>query len=53
MNPPDFDNRPAEPDAAAGSNEPPVYSVAELSGALKRVVEDSFGYRSTNSASVA
>ncbi len=44
MNPPDFDNRPAEPDAAAGSNEPPVYSVAELSGALKRVVEDSFGY---------
>ena len=31
-------------DAAAGSNEPPVYSVTELSGALKRVVEDAFGY---------
>ncbi len=32
------------PDAAAGSNEPPVYSVTELSGALKRVIEDAFGY---------
>jgi exodeoxyribonuclease VII large subunit len=32
------------PEEAAGSNEPPVYSVAELSGALKRVVEDTFGY---------
>ena len=44
MNPPAFDNDPAEPDATAGSNEPPVYSVGELSGALKRVVEDTFGY---------
>jgi exodeoxyribonuclease VII large subunit len=46
MNPPDYDNDPAgsaAPDAV-GSNEPPVYSVGELSGALKRVVEDSFGY---------
>ncbi|MFT5182433.1 MAG: exodeoxyribonuclease VII large subunit [Alphaproteobacteria bacterium] len=46
MNPPDYDNDPAgaaDPDAN-GSNEPPVYSVGELSGALKRVVEDSFGY---------
>jgi len=31
-------------DASAGSNEPPVYSVTEISGALKRVVEDAFGY---------
>jgi exodeoxyribonuclease VII large subunit len=29
---------------ATASNEPPVYGVAELSGALKRVVEDAFGY---------
>ncbi len=46
MNPPAFDNGlpgPAELDAA-GSNEPPVYSVGELSGALKRIVEDTFGY---------
>ena len=39
---------PSAPDIPAGespgSNEPPVYSVAELSGALKRVVEDAFGY---------
>ena len=34
---------PAGPDDT-GSNEPPVYSVGELSGALKRVVEDAFGY---------
>ena len=41
MNPPDPDIPPPD---AAGSNEPPVYSVTELSGALKRVVEDTFGY---------
>ena len=41
MNPPDTDIPPPD---AAGSNEPPVYSVTELSGALKRVVEDTFGY---------
>ncbi len=29
---------------ATSSNEPPVYGVAELSGTLKRVVEDAFGY---------
>ncbi len=33
-----------QPDGPDGSNEPPVYSVTELSGALKRVVEDAFGY---------
>jgi len=43
MNPPTFDNDAAVSDST-GSNEPPVYSVGELSGALKRVVEDSFGY---------
>ena len=32
------------PEEAAGSNEPPVYSVTEVSGALKRVVEDAFGF---------
>ena len=41
MNPPDPDIPPPD---ATGSNEPPVYSVTELSGALKRVVEDTFGY---------
>ena len=41
MNPSAPDIPPSE---IAGSNEPPVYSVAELSGALKRVVEDTFGY---------
>ncbi len=43
MNPPAFDNQPAGPDDT-GSNEPPVYSVGELSSALKRIVEDTFGY---------
>ncbi|NKB48201.1 MAG: exodeoxyribonuclease VII large subunit [Alphaproteobacteria bacterium] len=43
MNPPAYDNEPPGPDTA-GSNEPPVFSVTELSGALKRIVEDSFGY---------
>ena len=42
MNPSAPDLPPDDP--AAGSNEPPVYSVTELSGALKRVVEDTFGY---------
>jgi exodeoxyribonuclease VII large subunit len=42
MNPPAYDNDPAGPET--GSNEPPVFSVTELSGALKRVVEDTFGY---------
>jgi len=31
-------------DPAAGDNQPPVLSVGELSGAVKRTVEDSFGY---------
>lgn len=45
MNPPPTDTDLTGPaDLAAGSNEPPVYSVGELSGALKRVVEDTFGY---------
>jgi exodeoxyribonuclease VII large subunit len=49
MNPSAPDTAPDGPDGPAGtepggSNEPPVYSVTELSGALKRVVEDAFGY---------
>ena len=43
MNPPAPDIPATDPDAA-GSNEPPVFSVTELSGALKRIVEDTFGY---------
>ena len=31
-------------DAEPGDNQPPVLSVGELSGAVKRTVEDSFGY---------
>ena len=31
-------------DATAGDNQPPVLSVGELSGAVKRTVEDNFGY---------
>ena len=31
-------------DQAPGDNQPPVLSVAELSGAVKRTVEDSFAY---------
>jgi exodeoxyribonuclease VII large subunit len=34
----------AADDLLAGDNQPPVLSVAELSGAVKRTVEDAFGY---------
>ena len=37
-------NTPDPLDQTTGDNQPPVLSVGELSGAVKRTVEDSFGY---------
>ncbi len=46
MNPPTYDNTLNEhyEPGSPGSNEPSVYTVGELSAALKRLVEDKFGY---------
>ena len=46
MNPPTYDNTLNEhyEPGSPGNNEPSVYTVGELSAALKRLVEDKFGY---------
>jgi exodeoxyribonuclease VII large subunit len=34
----------SDPDSLTGANEPPILSVSELSGAIKRVIEEDFGF---------